>query len=342
MAEGQIVVVDEGKMLERILEFPSQLEQSWADLWTKELPLDPTTIHQVIICGMGGSGIAGVIAKSLFQDSATIPIAFWHDYGLPMYAGPNTLVLAVSDSGDTEETLDSLRKAFERKCQIVVISRGGKDKEVAQNNNIQFVEVKIDAPPRAALGYLLGSVLAVLTKAKLINLTEQAYFLALGELKNAISQKTFPAKAEELSISLNNKVPLILASEPLSGVAKRWQNQFNENSKTFAVFQELPEACHNVIQGLDFAIDEKIIVLNLVSNYGFSRNVARGKILQQLFSTKEIPFVPLTIRSGSALAEQFLFSHFGDLLSYYLAGVNGVDPTPVEDIDKFKEGLMKL
>lgn len=338
----QIIVLDEEKMLSKINDFPTQLEHAWSALWVKDLPVDVSKVTQILICGMGGSGIAGLLAKELAREHGKTPITVWADYGLPGWVNEQTLVIACSFSGATEETLDAVRVAIERKATIVGISSGGKLTDLGKIHNFPVVPITYESSPRAAIGWLYGSLLTVLTKLQLIDLSEKAYFDALNEFKTTVAKKIFPAKAEELAISLNNKVPLVFAHAPLTALAKRWVNQLNENSKTFALAAESPELCHNVIVGTEYAIPEKLVVLYLESKYGFSRNIAREKILQKWFDAHQITFVPLSVKSSSLLCEQWLLIYFGDLLSFYLAGVYGVDPSPIPPIKFLKEELAKL
>ncbi|KKU43538.1 MAG: Bifunctional phosphoglucose/phosphomannose isomerase [Berkelbacteria bacterium GW2011_GWA2_46_7] len=342
MAEGQIIVEDSEHLLEKTLEFHVQLEKAWTSIWTRDLKIKTDSFDRVIISGMGGSGIAGALLADLYGSKVTRPITTWADYGLPGWADARTLLIAVSYSGETEEELDSVKVAVERKMPIVAVTSGGKLEEMSGIHGIPLLKIDYKSPPRAALGHLYGSLLALATKIGLIDLTEKLYFQAVDELKKTVIQKHFLDKAEDLAVSLNNKVPIIMAYSPLSAVAKRYQNQLNENSKTFALAAPLPEACHNIIVGTEFAVPEKLQALLLESRYGFSRNIARKKVLEKIFSQKDIPLVPLSVKSGSPLAEQFLFLHFGDLLSFYLAGVYGVDPTPTEVIEMLKTELTKL
>jgi len=336
----QIVVLDESKMLGRINDLPTQLEKAWTNLWTKELGLDGTKFDRILIAGMGGSGIAGALAKELFADTPLL-IETWADYQLPGWVNEKTLVIAVSYSGDTEETIDAAKTAIERKATVAVITTGGKLEELAKIHGLTLVKIEYPSSPREAIGWLYGSLLTLLAKLNLFPLKEDNYFQALKELRETVAQHKLPEKAQELVLSLNNKIPMLVTQPPLNPVARRWVTQFNENSKTFAVSFALPELCHNTIAGLDFAVPEKLVVLFLESNYAFSRNILRKKLVQKVFEAKEISFIPLSVRSGSPLAEQWLLIYFGDLLSYYLAGVYGIDPSPIETINQLKEGLKK-
>lgn len=336
----QIVVLDEQKMLEKIHDLPNQLEKAWTSLWTKDIGVDRKDFDRILIAGMGGSGIAGYLAKELCLDSP-VSIDLWADYELPGWVNDKTLFIAVSYSGDTEETLDATKKALEKKAQIIAITSGGKLKDMAKANKFPVIEIDYKSSPREAIGWLYGSVLTLLAKLGVAPLKETDYFKALKELHQTANENSFPTKAQELVMSLNNKVPVIATQKPLTAVAKRWVNELNENAKTFAVAAEVPELCHNLLVGLDFAVAEKIQILYLESHFAFSRNVARRKLIEKLCVKKEIAFTPLSVRSGSLLAEQLLFIYFGDLLSYYLAGVYGIDPSPVESINFLKEGLKK-
>ncbi len=327
-------------MLEKIHDFPNQLEISWKTNWIKKLPIDTKKINHVIIAGMGGSGIAGKLGRELFLGSKT-PIDAWSDYGCPGWVDENTLFIAVSYSGETEETLDATKAAIEKKAQIVAITKGGKLEELSLTAKFPIVKIEYDSSPREALGWLYGSLLTVLVKSKAVDLTEERYFKAHKELKNAVETRSFPEKAQQLAMSMANKVPVIISVSPLTAVANRWVTQINENAKEFALQATLPEMCHNTIVGLEYTIPEKLQFLYLESTSAFSRNILRGKIIHQIIEKREIPVIPMTMRNESPLAEQWLFIYFGDLLSYYLAGVNGADPSPIESINFLKEELKK-
>lgn len=337
---AEIVVQDEQKMLEKIHDLPNQLEKAWTNLWTKDIDIDKKDFDRILIAGMGGSGIAGYLTKELFADSP-LSIDVWADYGLPGWADERTLLIAVSFSGDTEEDIDAVKAAIEKKVKVVVITTGGELKDLAKTHKFPVITVDYASSPREAIGHLYGSVLTLLAKLGVSKLGEKDYFAALKELKQTAEEKSFPTKAQELVMTLNNKVPIIVTQKPLTAVAKRWVNELNENAKTFAVAAEVPELCHNLLVGLDFPIVEKLQFLYLESQFAFSRNKARREVIEKLCAKKDIGFIPLSVRSGSLLAEQWLFIYFGDLLSYYLAGVYGIDPSPIESINFLKEELKK-
>lgn len=336
----EIVVQDPQDVLKRIQEQPIQYEKAWTGLWTQTLPLKSELIKRVLILGMGGSGVAGQLVREL-PLTGNISIDTWADYQLPNWVEASTLVVAVSYSGETEETLDALNFALKKKAQVVAVTTGGKLAQIGKKKGFAVLRFTYPSAPREAIGFLYGLVITLLAKLSVVKVQEKDYFDALGELQQAVKDKDFREKAEKLSVLLANKIPVIISSAPLTGVTKRWANQFNENSNTFAAAFSLPEISHNFVAGLDYPNPEKLAVFLLKSGYAFSRNTTRDKLLEEVLVKKEIQTTPLELTSRSILAEQWLFIYFGDLLSYYLAGVNGVDPSAIEPIQFLKSELKK-
>ncbi|MBI4947949.1 bifunctional phosphoglucose/phosphomannose isomerase [Candidatus Berkelbacteria bacterium] len=327
-------------MLEKINDLPLQLEKAWTGLWTQNLPFDINNFNRILIIGMGGSGIAGMLLKDYCQNSS-IQIDTWADYQLPAWADQKTLIIAVSYSGDTEETLDAVKSAVAKKLTVFAITKGGKLAEMAKKEGFAVLKINYESSPRSAIGFLYGSLLTLASKLKIIELTEKDYFDALKELSLQVKDDKFNEQAKQLAMSINNKLPIVISYAPLLAVTKRWSNQLNENSNSFAFALSLPELSHNFIAGLENPFPEKTVVIYLESKYAFSRNVARTKILQQVLAKNQVTVIPLELNSNSQLIEQLLYIYLGDLVSYYLAGIYGVDPTPVEPIQFLKEGLAK-
>ena len=329
-------------MLEKIQDLPKQLEDGWKNKWEKEPDFKDKKFKKILISGMGGSAIAGHLLKELLKDE-DIFIDVWSDYQLPNWVDESdTLVIALSYSGDTEEMVGAVNLAIQNDISVIAITSGGKLEELAKKHNLPLLKIDYTSPPRAAIGWLYSSLMKAVCEVGLAKSIEKEFDKALEALKEAVEKKAMVEKTEELALSLSNKIPVFLTYSPLTGVAKRIVNQLNENSKTFSAAFNFPEACHNFIVGLEFPAPEKIVILFLESNYAFSRNVAREKIIQELVGSKEIPFIPLSVASTNLLSEQLLFIYFGDLLSYYLAGVYGVDPTPIESITFLKDKLKNI
>jgi len=336
----EVVVQDKGKMLEKIQALPKQFIDSWTSLWTKDLPWKKEGIKKVVIAGMGGSGVVGRLACDLFQADSELIFSLLSDYNLPAWVSGDTLVIVVSYSGNTEEMLSVASQCKARKARLVVITSGGKLLEHLESPG--YLAVDYHSQPRLAIGWLYGLLLVLLSKMKLVNLSEAKYMAAVEELETVVKNKTFLEKAEMLAVNLSNRIPIIVGYPPQSAVAYRWQTDINENAKTTAFSATIPEFCHNLLAGLDFPSMEKLALVLIESKYAFSRNVARGKVLENLASKRGLTLFPISVRSGSALAEQMLYLYFGELFSYYLAGINGIDPSPIEVIETFKKDLVRL
>ncbi|MEK7548408.1 MAG: SIS domain-containing protein [Patescibacteria group bacterium] len=338
----RIVVLDKEKMLEAIQSWPDQLEAAWSSHWTKDPPIIPSGIEQVLICGLGGSGIAGELLKEFGEGISPRIILTWADYRLPHWVNQKTLVVLVSYSGDTEEVIDAAKLALAKKIPTIALTGGGKLAALLEENDRPVLKIDFKGAPRTSLGSQYGLLLVLAAKLDLLPVSEKEFFLALKEFSQVVREKAFFSKAQNLALTLNNKVPVILAHRPLTAVARRWQTQLNENSKTFGLAADLPEAGHNFIVGLDFAVTEKLAIFYLESAYGFSRNLARRKLLGELLLAKGIGVTPIAVETSHLLSEQWLMIYFGDLLSYFLAGVYGIDPSPVEIIEQLKTKLAKL
>lgn len=337
---AEVVVQDKERMLEKIQALPQQLRDAWVSLWTKELPWDGGGVDKVVVAGMGGSGVAGRFAKELFASESSLIFEVVSGYSLPKWVDSHTLVVAISYSGNTEETLNLAKEAAQAEAKLVVIASGGK--LVDQAVETGYLAVDYRSQPRLAIGWLYGLLLVLLVKLKLVGLTEAKFMGAVEELEKVVREKSFLEKAENLAVSISNRLPIILAYPPLTSVAYRWQTDLNENAKTTSFASAMPEFCHNLLAGLEFPSPEKLALILLESKYAFSRDVARGKTLESFCRKKTLTFFPISVRSNCQLAEQLFYVYFGELLSYYLAGVNGVDPTPVNTIESFKKELTKL
>jgi len=349
-----VVVLDEHHIIDQIKQLPLQLQTAWYTAMKKDFK-PPEGITQIVIAGMGGSGIAGHLAADLTRDKLPYPIIIWSDYEAPRFIGKSTIFIAVSYSGETEEIIDATKAALASNASIYIISGPGKLADLAVKEQLPIVGIGNDGiPPRCALGSIYGSLLAVLSQLISPNVENNLEAIessapsiidcdnitqSVRELEKVIDSRDFTDKAEQIAVRLTNRLPLILTNWPLLSVAKRFVNQLNENSNTFACLAEVPEFCHNGINGLDFFVSEKLLIFYLESKFAFSRNSRRKVIIEEICQQKNISYLPLSVKSGSILAEQLLFIYFTDLVSYFLAGINGIDPYDIDSINQIKEKL---
>ncbi len=331
-------------MLDLIDGFPAQWEEGWK-LGEKQLFSLPERLHNIVVLGMGGSAIGGDILQALAGEKINCPVIVNRDYSLPSWVGENTLVIAVSYSGNTEETLTALERAKEQDATVWGISSGGVLKEKLEKN---YLQIPAGLPPRAALGYTLAPVLALFNNLGLLDIPaeeREETRKILGEIKeeNGGDQgKEGPAAlfAEKLAGFL----PLIYGPGSLGGVAaRRWKCQINENSKAPSFWAEYPELNHNELVGWEEPADvlDKIKVIHLLDYGANPRNKKRMEITADILQKKGIGVQVVPSRGKYPLGRVLSLIYFGDYVSFYLAGEYQIDPLPVHAIEKLKGELKK-
>ncbi|MGA2666922.1 MAG: bifunctional phosphoglucose/phosphomannose isomerase [Patescibacteria group bacterium] len=338
--------IDQEGFLQCIQEFPDQVERAWKD-W-KEIPL-PTRFIQaknILLVGMGGSSIGGAIAMGLAHESS-IPMQIWRDYGLPDWVSKDTLVIATSYSGNTEETLDCVNKAALKTDKIITICAGGELDVLSRKYRTTHYKVNYSGQPRAAMGFLMTAVLAAFSKLKLIDLSDddvsEAIILARALQKKIDANVPTPNNNAKLfALKLQDRIPVIIGSGTLAAVARRWTIDFNENAKYAAYFQELPEMNHNALVGTEFPknLGQKIFVLVLMSKFDHPRNQIRENTIIQVFQKRRIPCETFMFEPApTPLAEVLQFAFFSAYTSFYLAMLNDSDPSQIEMVNFLKEKL---
>jgi glucose/mannose-6-phosphate isomerase len=309
--------------------------------------LPPTSdVTGVVVCGMGGSGIAGDVVRSLMAGSAQVPVAGCKGYILPGSCGPGTLVVAVSYSGNTEETLAAYEAAVARGCAVVSISAGGALAERAARTASPHVTVPSDVPmPRAAVGYLAGAALGVvdaIVGAGTLSDELEPTVALLDDLAARLGpdRPLLDNEAKELALWLAGRIPVVWGSEGLAeAAALRWKNQLNENAKIPAFSSLLPELDHNEIEGwgATSGVPFGLIVLRHGAEHpriADRVDASLGAIGASALSVRQVG-----AEGSSPLANLFSLMMKADFASIYLAALRGVDPTPVPVLTGLKERL---
>lgn len=290
-------------------------------------------IDNIVICGMGGSAIAGDILKCYFADTK-ISIAINRDYFLPPSTNSKTLVIASSYSGNTEETISAFRNALRIGAKIVAITSGGKLETLCKTSNIPLVKIPAKMQPRNALSYSFFAMLTMLTNSKLV----PNRFLEVQELVKSINMGALKEKGEELALKLKDKVPLIYSSERYRAIGIRWKQNFNENSKVHAFANVFPELDHNELVGFaNLKADYYVIIIEDDNDYTKVKD--RIRITKDLIKNRKIGITEMVMKGDNLLLKMFTAVIIGDWASYYLALQYGVDPTPVDVIKELKQRL---
>ncbi len=344
--ERSIAQLDSDNMAGQIAGFPAACTTAWEQAQEVSLPRGYGSANSVVILGMGGSAISGDLARTLGAASASVPIEVVRGYCVPGHVDRKTLVIAISFSGNTEETLSAFTAAFQVNAHLIAIASGGALLERAHAAGVPCYSIQAASQPRAALPHLYLPIIHALTSLSIITcpaavisesiefVAAQAEFFALD-----VPERRNPAK--QLARALHGRIVSIYGSEFLGEVARRWKTQLNENSKQWAEFEQLPEANHNTVVGYRFPADHTgaVCVVQLASLLYHERTRIRLQVTGELLDAAGIANRTVTVQGPTPLAQQLNAILLGDYVSYYLAILNGVDPTPVAPIDYLKAQL---
>lgn len=359
-----IAQYDHSDMLGAIAAMPEQLQAAYLDAQASleevfaappaGLPAVP---QGLVICGMGGSAIgADLVLSSL--PNLDVPAAVVRGYELPRWVDPDTLVIAASYSGDTAETLACVDEALGRGCAPLCISAGGKLAGVAAVHNLPHIAIAAGQQPRAALGLLAGPVLAACEVAGLCGPQQAAVAETVALLRRG-SDELGPDAAEEavrpgakpdlphrqiakpLARQLHNRQVLVYGAGATVAAARRWKGQINENAKAPAFFNELPELDHNELMAWTSLphVSRSTAVVFLDDGELDDRLVLRAELTAGVLEEHGVLVEHVWAHGPGRLARLFSLVQLGDYVSYYLALLYGVDPSPVPAIQKFKEQL---
>ncbi len=335
---------DSEGMLGHIAGLADQVSEGWRITRGLELPWE--TPRSVALLGMGGSAIGGDLAQAIWADRISVPVEVLRGYELPAWVGPETLVIASSRSGATEETLRQLEAALQRRCPVVCVTSGGALRRVAEAASLPLAVLPGDGVPRALVGWSLGIVAGVLERAGVLEL-EATEIEAAAASANETAARCAPDvptadnPAKQLAWSLVDRFVLVSGAGFLAPVARRWKTQLNENAKAAAVFEELPEATHNTVVGLEQpeSLRDHLAVVLLRSELEHPRNALQAQLMADVLDTGLIWQQTVETVGAGRLGHALSGVVYGDYVSVYMAFMYAVDPSPVVAIEHIKEQL---
>ncbi len=325
---------------------PEQCRTAWDRASKFKLPADYADVNKVVILGMGGSAIGGDLVRSLFSGQKKPIIFVSREYDLPAFVDDRTLVIASSYSGNTEETLSAFSQTLERKCKKLAMTTGGELKRMAEAAGVPVFVIDYKGQPRAALGYGFISLIAFLQQLGLVSNKKdevksmiQDLDKVLGELQETVT--TGSNRAKQLAKELHGKVAVIYGAGILSEVAHRWKTQINENGKSWAFYETFSELNHNAVVGYQFPreLASKIYVVLLRCPSLHPRILLRYQITAELLKQSGISHETIDSRAENELSQMMGLLYLGDWVSYYIAILNEIDPTPVTVIEYLKKRL---
>jgi glucose/mannose-6-phosphate isomerase len=343
-----LLSLDKDNMAIHVASIPYQIENSLVAAKEINIPDIYKQVENICFVGMGGSASAADLLLSGDKENMKKSCSLVRFPELPGWIrGEKSLVVILSHSGETEETVAAFKEAAARETQIIVIAENGRLEEMGEIEGALVYDYDTTATPRASLGYQFGFLVHL---ANELGIFEEKIDLgpALELVKN-LNEELKPESPTENNLAKNlafrafDHLPIVLASGILSAVGRRFKNQFNENGKNFSAFDEMPEAMHNSIEGTSFPIRAKDDNL-----YIFLRNSLDKDFVQkrydlwiEVLAEKKIDYELVEAQGEDEWSQKLSLLTLGDWTSFYLALLNNIDPTPVPTIMECKEKLKK-
>ncbi len=302
--------------------------------------------ENIVYAGMGGSALPAALCVS--WPGCSVPFEICRQYQIPNYVSEDTFFISCSYSGNTEETLAALAEAEAKKAKIIILASGGKLQEIAQAKSYPFLKIPEVIQPRYAVFYMFNSLLTTLQVAGLVKqdvsreVNKAANFLKEKVIAWTVTVPTKDNPAKKLAEELAGKSVVIYAGPLLAPAAYKWKINFNENAKNIAWWGQYPEFNHNEMIGWSsHPIQKPYGIVDLRSNLEHPRVQKRFEVTEKLLSGRR-PAPNVVQVEGETILEQLLWAvAFGDFVSIYLALLNGVNPAPVDLVEKFKLELDK-
>ena len=297
-------------------------------------------LRNVLILGVGGSGIGGtVVAKSAFMGAA-IPVMTCNDYHIPKYINENTLVIACSYSGNTEETLTALRKCQSKGAEIAAVTSGGDLKRMCEENNYNHFIIPGGNPPRTCLGYSLTGQLYILVKYEILSKT------VVEDLKSAIqllktNDLAIQQEAETVAENLLGRIPIVYATDKFEPVSIRFRQQLNENSKELCWHHKFPELNHNEIVGWASG-NNNLSVVMFRNDDDYYRTQERMEFMKKVILKKGSTVTEIVSKGSSFIEKVMYLIYLTDWASLFIAEKKQINPVEIKVIDALKNHLATI
>ncbi len=332
--------LDSINIAESLTLFPDQIKECFSEAYRANIPkISPKSI---VLSGMGGSSNAGKILQSLYESELKIPFEVFNDYGLPAWVDNDTLVIANSYSGNTEETLSAVETAKKIGSKLIGVTTGGKIGEMIKKGEITGAVVSPantnpSGFPKAGLGVSLGALAGALSKAGVLPITETELNPALEELIEI--RKDWNAK--EIAKWLNGNLPVLYGARPFIGALNAGRNAMCEISRNYTQFYDFPEVDHVMVEAVakpDIA-REKMRYLFFLSKFNHERVLTRYKVTAEILKDQGLQFDNYTLKGSTKLVQALELPHYCAWLGFYISMLQNTDPGPEPWIIKLKESL---
>jgi glucose/mannose-6-phosphate isomerase len=334
-------------MLGKVAEMPRQLAEARDVAGSFEPDARLRDVDAVIVLAMGGSAIGAELVAAAAAERLRVPLIVHRDYGLPAGAGPRTLVVAASHSGETAETLSGFDEALSRELPLVAVTTGGRLAAQADTAGVPVLRYRPGGQPRAAIGYGVGLVHELLERLALVVEPDPIgpVVAALEDLLERLgpSVQTDANPAKQLAWSMFGRIPVIYGHGRMAAAAHRWKTQLNENAKAWAAWEPMPEANHNAIEGSinPRELSDALYVVELRDPDEPAEIAERYRVVEELLGERATNRSTVWAEGPSPLARVLTAVAQGDMLSVYLAILYQTDPTPVTLLAMLKERLAR-
>ncbi len=327
-------------MKELIQNFPLQLEEAIQIGKSYKSNLPKSGYANVVVSGLGGSGIGADLVREYVAPHLSVPFIVSKDYVIPNFINSNTLFIASSYSGNTEETLESIKVAIKKKAKIVCITSGGKLAEIAKKNKFDLILIPGGNPPRSCLGYSFVQQLFILKNAVLLKIDFEKELLASIALLRK-DEKSIKKEAEKIAKNIFDKTPVIYAIDGNAAVAVRFRQQVNENGKQLCWHHIVPEMNHNELVAWRTK-DEKLAVVIFRNETDNKRSQVRVELNKKIIKEYTKTIIEIWSKGNSYLERAMYLIHLGDWASWHLSELRNFDCTEVKVIDWLKGELAKV
>ena len=336
--------LDPSGLRDRIAGLPDQCQRAWKEAQAFHLPASYGSARTIALMGMGGSAIGGDLIAGLAARENGPQVTVCRSPHVPGWVGTDTLAIVSSYSGNTEETLSMYRQAKKKGTNLVALTSGGELARLADQDGTPCFTISFEGEPRSALGYSFVAPLALLCGLGLLpdrSTDLEEAIQTVRDMAAGLGPDTPRVQnlAKETATMLHGRLPVVYGAGFLSGVARRWKTQLNENAKVWSFWEELPEASHNSVEAyrLHDTVGKQASVILLHSHFLAQRTSERFQAVEELLVQEGIPYRQVDGAGESPLSHLLSTVLLGDYTSYYLAMLNGVDPSSVPVIDGLKQ-----
>lgn len=351
-SRDKIGALDKSNIMGSIEALADQVKHAWDSTQTLDFSIDAARVKNVVVAGMGGSGLGPDVFKHLFVDTLTVPFEIYNGYTLPAYVDEHSLVILSSYSGGTEETISAASQVKKTGAQVLVITAGGELAKIAVAQKYPaYIIDPVHNPsgqPRMAIGYSVFGLIGLLVKAGLVKVTSEQIdevittIIRTSEKLNA-DTVTAENQAKLLAFNCIERRPILVGSEFLVGAVHTATNQFNENAKMYADFKAIPEINHHLLEGLSFPksnVGSHLFVF-FRSALLLPRNQKRIELTQQVVENAHLDSMLVELTADTKFAQVFELITLMSYANFYVSILEGIDPSPIPTVDWFKDELAK-